>query len=127
MKDLTFRIRHARRKATLSQFALAAVLGINRSAVAQWERQGGSKPTSGNLSKIAVATRIQFEWLATGRGPMSPHGDDQGSATKLQLHAHDALEERLLVATRGLESWRVVAIAEMAEAMARGCPGTGLR
>ena len=68
MKDQTFRIRQARRNATLSQTALADKVGVNRSAVAQWERPGGSRPTAGNLSKIAIATSIQFEWLATGRG-----------------------------------------------------------
>jgi transcriptional regulator with XRE-family HTH domain len=122
MKDLTNRIRHARRKATLSQSALATALGINRSAVAQWERQGGSTPTSGNLSKIAVATRIHFEWLATGRGPMGSRGADDLPMPLLQLFAHDEVEERLLRASRGLESWQSLAIAEMAEAMARGRP-----
>lgn len=119
MKDLTFRIRHARRRATLSQTALASALGINRSAVAQWEKQGGSTPTCGNLSKIAVATRIYFEWLATGRGPMDGQGQAD-AAIQLRLFAHDELEERLLTATRGLETWQSTAIAEMAEAMARG-------
>ena len=104
----------------MSQFALAAAVGINRSAVSQWERQGGSTPTSGNLSKIAVATGTQFEWLATGRGPMGPHADDAARSPALRLHAHDELEDRLLAATRKLERWQSTAVAELAEAMARG-------
>ena len=122
MIDLTFRIRHARRNAKLSQAALAEKLGVNRSAVAQWERPGGSCPTSGNLCKIAVTTSIPFEWLATGRGRMTvkSEGDDDAQALLLQFYAHDEVEERILVALRKLEYWQTVAIAEMVESFALG-------
>ena len=124
MRDLTFRIRHARRKAKLSQTALAAEIGVNRSAVAQWERPGGSCPTSGNLCKIALATSIQFEWLATGRGRITvkPQGDndDDTQALLLQFYAHDEVEERVLIGLRKIEYWQTVAIAELVESFALG-------
>lgn len=124
MRDLTHRIRQARRVATLSQTALADLLGVNRSAVAQWERQGGSQPTSGNLSKLAVATSVQYEWLATGRGRMSLKssldGEEDVEALLLQFYAHDEMEERMLVAMRKLDYWQSMAIAEMVESLARG-------
>ena len=62
------RIRQARRGAEMSQSELAAAVGVARSAVAQWERKDGAKPTTDNMSKIAMATAVSFEWLATGRG-----------------------------------------------------------
>jgi transcriptional regulator with XRE-family HTH domain len=124
VRDLTHRIRQARRVATLSQTALADLLGVNRSAVAQWERQGGSQPTSGNLSKLAVATSVQYEWLATGRGRMSlkvsQDGEEDVEALLLQFYAHDEMEERMLVAMRKLDYWQSMAIAEMVESLARG-------
>jgi transcriptional regulator with XRE-family HTH domain len=122
MKDLHFRIRHARRHAALSQTALANSVGVNRSAVAQWEQPGGSHPTSGNLIKIAVATLTRFEWMATGRGPLSlkqdPANIDDTPAAVLQYYAHDEIEERTLIAMRKLEYWQTVAIAKLAETLA---------
>ena len=127
MKDQTFRIRQARRSATLSQTALANKVGVNRSAVAQWERPGGSRPTAGNLSKIAVATSIHFEWLATGRGRMMAKCDgengEQTPALLLNFYARNEMEERALFAFRRLECRQVIAIVEMAEAMGRVVPG----
>jgi len=124
MKDQTFRIRQARRSATLSQTALANKVGVNRSAVAQWERPGGSRPTAGNLSKIAVATSIHFEWLATGRGRMMAKCDgadaEEFPALLLKYYARDEIEERALFALRKLEHRLSVAIVEMAERMSRG-------
>lgn len=105
----------------LSQAALADIVGVNRSAVAQWERPGGSRPTAGNLCKIAIATSIHFEWLATGRGRMSTRcegqiGDDP-QALLLKFYARNGMEERALFALRRLECRQVAAIVEMAEAM----------
>ncbi len=124
MKNQTFRIRQARRNATLSQTALANIVGVNRSAVAQWERPGGSRPTAGNLSKIAVATSIHFEWLATGRGRMTVKCDGgegaEAPALLLKFYAHDEIEERALFALRKLDRGTSVAIVEMAERIGRG-------
>ena len=122
MTDLASRIRQARRRAAMSQADLGAATGVNRSAVAQWERKGGSRPTSDNLSRIAVATEAQFEWLATGRGRMALVEDEDDAATALVLkfHAHDEVEERILQALRKLEYWQSIVIAEMVEALGRG-------
>lgn len=122
MKDLTSRIRQARRRVALSQSELANQVGVNRSAVAQWERPGGCTPTSTNLSKIAVITAVHYEWLATGRGQMiSPSGTsaDEIPALELQFYAHDLVEERVLQGLRKLEYWQTLAIAELVEALGR--------
>jgi transcriptional regulator with XRE-family HTH domain len=121
MKDQTCRIRQARRSATLSQTALADIVGVNRSAVAQWERPGGSRPTSGNLCKIAVATSIHFEWLATGRGRMSTRCEgenaDETSSSLLRFYARTDLEERALFALRKLDFRQAIAVVALAEAL----------
>ena len=121
MKNLSFRIRQARRKAALSQAGLADKVGVNRSAVAQWERVGGSRPTSENLARIAVATSIQFEWLATGRGRMTAKNVEENvQALHLNVYAHDEIEERMLLALRRLEYQHTIAITEMVESLAKG-------
>lgn len=122
MKDLTTRIRQARRRVAYSQTDLAERVGVNRSAVAQWERPGGSTPTSSNLSKIAVTTSVQYEWLATGRGQMYAPASGDGSETPaLELHffAHDGIEERVLQGLRKLEYWQTLSIAELVESLGR--------
>ena len=125
MSELSFRIRQARRRAAMSQSDLGTAIGVNRSAVAQWESRDGSRPTSENLSRIAVITAVQFEWLATGRGRMLPQGEDDSECTALllRLHAQDEIEERVLTALRKLEYWQSIAIAEMLEALGRGKAG----
>src|SRR6478609_5968810 len=125
MSELSFRIRQARRRSSMSQSDLGTAIGVNRSAVAQWESRDGSRPTSENLSRIAVITAVQFEWLATGRGRMLPQGEDDAECTALllRLHAHDEIEERVLMALRKLEYWQSIAIAEMVEAFGRGKAG----
>jgi transcriptional regulator with XRE-family HTH domain len=122
-KSLTNRVRQARRAASQSQSDLASHVGVQRSAVAQWERQGGSRPTTENLSKIALATTTNFEWLATGRGRMKLQLEtdevDQAPALLLQFFAQDETEERMLVAMRGLDYRESLAILEMAESLVR--------
>jgi transcriptional regulator with XRE-family HTH domain len=122
MSELSFRVRQARRRSCMSQSDLGTAIGVNRSAVAQWESRDGSRPTSENLSRIAVITSVQFEWLATGRGRMLPEGQDESevSALMLRIHAHDEVEERILTALRKLEYWQSVVIADMVEGFSRG-------
>ena len=43
---------------------------MHRSAVSHWESRKPKRPNIGHLLAIAVATGVQFEWLATGRGTM---------------------------------------------------------
>lgn len=122
MNDLTFRIRQARRRAGHSQSALALAVGVNRSAVAQWERPSGSRPNSSNLEKIAVATSVLFEWLATGRGLMCMSVADildQTPAFQLSYYAHDEVEERVLLGLRKLVYWQTLSIAELVESLGR--------
>ena len=67
---LAERIRRARRQANLSQAALAEYVGVQRSAVSNWEANGGgAQPTMVNLLAIATACNVAIEWLGTGRGP----------------------------------------------------------
>ena len=62
-------MRLARLGAGLSQAHLARIIGVHRSAVAQWEREpGGTYPNVDHLVRVATLTRVAFEWLATGRG-----------------------------------------------------------
>ena len=72
MQVMCDRIRRARLTAGLSQMQLALHCGVRRSAVAQWERDGGTVPSVQHLSQIAIVTQVHFEWLATGRGPGRP-------------------------------------------------------
>ena len=68
MKSLSSRLRVARRAALIPQVQLAKMLDVSRSAVAQWEREGGSRPTAANLERLSAVLGCSFEWLATGRG-----------------------------------------------------------
>ena len=74
---LTIRLIKARREKRLSQQALAGLIGVSRSALAQWETNM-SRPSLDNLRKMAEALDISFEWLATGRGNqyISPSSHD---------------------------------------------------
>lgn len=122
MRDLATRIRQARRRVLYSQSDLATQVGVNRSAVAQWERPGGSTPTSSNLSKIAVITSVHYEWLATGRGQMCANAASDSadlSMPELQFYANDGIEERVLQGLRKLEHWQTLSIAELVESLGR--------
>ena len=72
MQAMCDRIRRARLTAGLSQAQLALAAGVRRSAVAQWEREGGTFPSVQHLACIAIVTQVHFAWLATGRGPGRP-------------------------------------------------------
>lgn len=122
--ELGNRIRRARAMAALSQQQLAAFLGIHRSAVAQWESQRGAYPTVANTIKLAIATGVSIEWLATGRGPMDFAGADQTGASAFpdaapRLLPQADVEARAILSLRKLEQHLVVAIVEMIESMAR--------
>lgn len=65
MKD---RIKEARRKAGLSQAALAEQVGVTRAAVAFWE-SGSSVPKRDVFEKIASATGSDSLWLERGVAP----------------------------------------------------------
>ncbi|ODS63677.1 MULTISPECIES: helix-turn-helix domain-containing protein [unclassified Arenimonas] len=120
MTQLFNRIRQARRGATLSQLELAGMVGVARSAVAQWERKDGARPTTENMAKIAMATSVSFEWLATGRGNRWLSGDTPGHETPammLNFYAQCGLEERLLVAFRSLPNPEQQPLVDFVEAI----------
>lgn len=123
MKSPSNRIRQARLKAALSQQSLANLVGVHRSAVAQWERKDGAIPTADHMARIALATSVQFEWLATARGRMkfgSDLGSDEGGAALLYEYcAHDEMEGRALAALRKLNYKEVGAFVEMLESLAK--------
>jgi len=121
MDTFAVRVRQARRHAALSQAGLATQVGVARSAVAQWERHGGgSRPTGANLAKIALATGVNHEWLATARGRMLSHAkDDETPALRLSHYAHDELEERLLSAFREVPHRGRQPFVEFIEAVAK--------
>ena len=113
------RIRLARRTAGLSQAQLALELGVQRSAVSHWEAQRG-KPSMTHLRQLALLTGVQFEWLATGRGAMTPSADallDSVAAVDAVL-VEDPQERRLLNAFRAAPVQARLPLLELAEQMA---------
>lgn len=118
---LNIRIRRARKDAGFSQKRLAELTGVQRSAVAQWERDGGTSPSSDRLARIAVATGVNHEWLSTGRGSRLAAAEDESQANEgLQLayYAQCELEERVLLAFRELRSREQIAHVEFLENLA---------
>jgi len=71
MQSFPDRVRMARIAAGLSQEVLAGQLGINRSSVARWERNDGSKPSMSLFLAIARLTRVDAYWLGFGEGRMA--------------------------------------------------------
>jgi len=102
MLSMSDRVRRARVNAGLSQTQLAMETGVKRSAVAQWEREGGTFPSVQHMARIAVVTKVRFEWLATGRG--SGQADDEAELA-LNAAATDTrseLENEVLALLRRL-------------------------
>ncbi len=100
MVTMSDRIRKSRVTAGLSQTQLAIETGVCRSAVAQWEREGGTCPSVQNLARIAVVTQVHFEWLATGRGPGRPQDGELPAPTPRAETQRDEREERILALLR---------------------------
>lgn len=107
MKTVSTRIRMARVAARLTQAELAGLLSVGRSAVAQWERAVGSRPSVSHLTVLAQKLDCSFEWLATGRGSRvcstRLETDGQDAAVLLQHFAHDDDEEKILSVFRSLD------------------------
>ena len=64
------RIKLARKERKRSQAWLAEEIGVHQTSVTQWET-GRTDPTTENLSRIANALDVNFEWLAKGTGDMT--------------------------------------------------------
>lgn len=63
------RIQEARRLRGKTQKWLADEVGVKQSSVSAWE-VGKTDPSTDNLSVISQVLQVNFEWLATGNGPM---------------------------------------------------------
>lgn len=118
MASLSLRVRRARTQARLTQSELARRLGVQRSAVTQWERDHGTTPSVGHLVQIAMETEVCFEWLATGRGPSHPDADAFASAVVVQDYARDEIESRVLIALRRITRRKQEAVAKVIELLA---------
>ena len=114
------RIRLARRHAGLSQAALGAAVGVQRSAVGHWESAQGKFPSVSHLREVAMVTGVQFEWLATGRGKMSLSQDTamDSVAAADALLIDDPLELRLIAAFREAPTRSRAPLVEVAEQLA---------
>ncbi len=121
------RIRLARRHCGLSQAALGAAVGVQRSAVGHWEAARGKYPSVAHLREIAMVTGVQFEWLATGRGTMNLSADTalDSVAAADALLIHDPLELRLLAASREAPTRSKAALVEVVEQLAQLRTGRG--
>ncbi len=122
MHVMADRIRQARRLRNLSQTQLAQTVGVQRSAVAQWERIGGTHPSVEHLAQIAVSTHVLFEWLATGRGQISVElGEPNAPAGQLtgvsENFARDDVESNVLQLMRRLSPRRRSAAYQLLRAM----------
>jgi len=69
------------------------------------------------MQRVAEVTGVHFEWLATGRGPMSVSEDillDSVEAAE-GLFVDDKLEVRLIRALRGAPAAARIALVELSE------------
>jgi transcriptional regulator with XRE-family HTH domain len=118
MFSMPSRIRRARIMAHLTQAELARRLGVQRSAVTQWERDAGTHPSVSHLAEIASETQVCFEWLATGRGECQPGDGALDTAVTIQDFARDELESRVLLSLRRVNRRKREAIAKVIEVLA---------
>lgn len=101
----------------MSQSGLAHLVGVHRSAVTQWEREGGTFPRIEHLSAISVATNVPFEWLATGRGDPNRSPEIEVPAIAFDYTANEA-EARLLEVVRRLPKRKRKAVCELMDLIA---------
>lgn len=102
---LSMRIRKARRHAESSQQELADRIGVSRGAVANWEC-ADAIPAARRMTKIALATGVAYEWLATGRGRMLLDLADDPSKPAVDADFVDDPAERSLLEAFRLASRR---------------------
>ncbi|RYG14335.1 MAG: XRE family transcriptional regulator [Burkholderiales bacterium] len=121
MHDLHARIRLARNKVRLSQSALAAQVGVQRSAVAQWEAKSGTSPSMEHLAAVAVATGVSIEWLGTGRGAAIPNGGAWEKPEGGVEYAQDGAEAACLTEMRRLPSAVRKQMCAMISTLSRNC------
>jgi transcriptional regulator with XRE-family HTH domain len=93
------RIRIARRRAGLSQAALAQKSHVTASAVAQWEHPSGTRPDLDRLQTIATATNVPLAWLVSGLALAAAPAqvfEIETPAIAIDVYAETLVEETLL-------------------------------
>lgn len=117
MTRLAGRIRKARLSKGMSQRELANRLSVTRGAVANWESASAALPATERLQRIAHATEVNFEWLATGRGAAGYDASrDEIPAADMEV-VEDVLELRLLRIFRAAPLRQHARILTMLEAV----------
>ena len=117
MLSMACRIRKLRTSAKMSQAGLALLVGVKRSAVAQWESETGTHPSVEHLSKLAVVTGATFEWLATGRGTDTNEQRDADVQAVALDFAQDDLESRVLKLVRRMPAKKQLVACKLLEAL----------
>lgn len=93
------RIRAARAERGLTQEALAARIGVSRSAVAQWETERAGQ-IRGNLGRIAEALAVSVEFLLFGADKQAPREAISGDELALlRLYRELSPEDRAMLLT----------------------------
>lgn len=118
MELLAKRIRRARTGARLTQTQLAEAVGVQRSAVAQWETARGTRPRVEHMVEVAIRTSVNFEWLATGRGPSHLDLVESTPTAMLGDFADNEQESRMLELMRRLPPRKQDMACEMVELLA---------
>ncbi len=95
MSKQSLRIRRARQSLNLTQAAFAEKIAVHRSAVSQWENAHGTSPRVDNLVRIAHLCKVNFEWLATGRGAHQNKSTNEVDAINLNYFAETEVEEQM--------------------------------
>lgn len=66
------RIRYARERIGLSRADVAKAVAVSPTSCISWElppdNRNATRPNVDNLTTLAVALQVRFEWLATGHG-----------------------------------------------------------
>ncbi len=91
------RIKDVRQERGWTQDQLASVVGVSRSAVAQWET-GRAGQITGNLTRIAASLDVGVEYLMYGTDKRAPAEVRQGDELALlRLYRECAPEDRQIL------------------------------
>ena len=91
------RIRAARAARGLTQEGLAALVGVSRSAVAQWETERAGQ-IRGNLGRVAAALAVSVEFLLFGADKRAPREAASGDELALlRLYRELPPEDRAML------------------------------
>lgn len=103
-EEIGGRIRTIRKERALTQDELAGLVGVSRSAVAQWET-GRAGQLTPNLARIAEALGVGIESLTHGedkRGPLAAASGDELALLRLYRECAPADRQLLLQTARRL-------------------------